>query len=266
MKQDPPSLKVGYDPLRLAESVRQVVVRVENRVELRKYYRFRGGRWYGGIATADCVGCNLKCKFCWSWKIRDNPGSHGLFYDPETVASRIMKIMAKRRYRQARISGGEPSLSMNHLVRVLEAIERNAPRALFILETNGILLGARREYARMLSRFKNLHVRVSLKGCSEEEFHMLTGARPVAFNLQLNALENLLNEGVSVNPAVMLSFSSKENVEKLKERLREIDKVLLEEFEEEYVFLYPHVKELLRKHGLEPKIAFHPDNIPEELV
>jgi uncharacterized Fe-S cluster-containing radical SAM superfamily protein len=23
-----------------------------------------GGRWYGGIATADCVGCNLRCVFC----------------------------------------------------------------------------------------------------------------------------------------------------------------------------------------------------------
>jgi uncharacterized Fe-S cluster-containing radical SAM superfamily protein len=25
----------------------------------RKYYRFRAGRFYGGIATADCMGCNM---------------------------------------------------------------------------------------------------------------------------------------------------------------------------------------------------------------
>ena len=46
-----------YDPITLAERVRKVVVKKEKR----KYYRlYRGGKWYGGIATADCVGCNLR--------------------------------------------------------------------------------------------------------------------------------------------------------------------------------------------------------------
>jgi uncharacterized Fe-S cluster-containing radical SAM superfamily protein len=51
----------GYDPLKLGEAVQAHVVREDER----KYYRFRGGKWYGGIATADCVGCNLRCVFCW---------------------------------------------------------------------------------------------------------------------------------------------------------------------------------------------------------
>ncbi len=64
----------------------------------------------------------------------------------------------------------------------------------------------------------------------------------------------------------MLSFSSPEAAENLKKRLAEIDPVLVREFEEEYVFLYRHVVEQLRKAGLTPRVAYTPDNIPPELV
>ncbi len=95
---------------------------------------------------------------------------------------------------------------------------------------------------------------------------MLTGAKPEAFNLQLKALKNLLDYGVSCHPAVMLSFSSKREFQNLLEILMDIDKKLVEEVEEEYVFLYPHVVERLRKSGIKPKIAYKPNKIPEELI
>jgi len=257
---------LGYDPLELTNIMRKVVSKEESGVELRKYYRFRGGRWYGGIATADCVGCNLRCKFCWGWKVRDRASSVGKFYKPQLVIRNLLTIVRRRNYRQIRISGGEPTLSMKHLIQVLEILESEAPRILFILETNGIVLGAYKEYARELSKFNNVHVRVSLKGCNEREFHLLTGAKSEAFQLQLKALKNLLDAGVSVHPAVMLSFSSEDSIRGLLSRLAEIDEMLVKEFEEEYVFLYPHVKELLKRHGLEPKIAYRPNNIPSELI
>lgn len=253
-----------YDPLKLAEAVRKIVVRSEGEVELRKYYRFRGGRWYGGIATADSVGCNLRCRFCWSWRPRDNMSRYGRFYTPKEVYMRLISIASKRGYRQLRVSGGEPTIGRKHLLQLLELLE--GTNYLFILETNGILLGAQRDYAKELSKFKNIHVRVSLKGCTPEEFAKLTGAKPEAFNLQLNALKNLIDYGVSTHPAVMLSFSSKESLEMLVEKLREIDNELVEELEPEYVFLYPHVIELLKRHGLKPRIAYSPNNIPEELI
>lgn len=253
-----------YDPLKLTEAVRKIVVRSEGEVELRKYYRFRGGRWYGGIATADSVGCNLRCRFCWSWRPRDNMSRYGRFYAPKEVYMRLISIASKRGYRQLRVSGGEPTIGRKHLLQLLELLE--GTNYLFILETNGILLGAQRDYAKELSKFKNIHVRVSLKGCTPEEFAKLTGAKPEAFNLQLNALKNLVDYGVSTHPAVMLSFSSKESLEMLVEKLREIDNELVEELEPEYVFLYPHVIELLKRHGLKPRIAYSPNNIPEELI
>jgi uncharacterized Fe-S cluster-containing radical SAM superfamily protein len=250
----------GYDPVKLAEGLRQVVCSGRKR----KYYRFRGGRWYGGIATADCVGCNLRCVFCWGWQVRDNPARAGFWCSPEEVAGRLVGIARRRGYGQVRISGNEPTICREHL---LEVLERLAGEGLtFILETNGILIGHDASYARDLSRFDFVHVRVSLKGADPEEFHMLTGARPEAFELQLKALEHLLDYGVPAHPAVMLSFSEGWRVERLKERLAEIDRSLVAEFEEEYVFLYPHVVEQLRKHGLWPKVAYRPDSIPQELI
>lgn len=249
-----------YDPIILGEKVSQIVVRGRER----KYYRFRGGKWYGGIATADCVGCNLRCKFCWSWRIRDNYAKIGKFYSPERVAAIIAKIAKKRGYRLVRVSGGEPTLSKNHILKVIEEIENR--NLYFILETNGILIGYDKTYARDLSKYSRLHVRVSLKGAAREEFSYLTGAKSEFFDYQVKALEYLLDYGVSCNPAVMLSFSSDENIKSLISRLREIDKVLIDEFEPEYVFLYPHVIELMKRHGLKPKKAYYPDEIPSELI
>ena len=251
----------GYDPVKLSEAVRKLV---ERGLE-RKYYRFRGGRWYGGIATADCVGCNLRCVFCWSGAPRDKPGEIGRFYPPSYVFSRLDRIASRRGYRLLRVSGNEPTIARRHLLKLLELVEEKGAYT-FILETNGLLIGRDKSYARDLSKFSHVHVRVSLKGASAEEFARLTGARPEFFELQLRALENLLDAGVSCHPAVMLSFSSKKSIEDLISRLEEIDQVLVEEFEEEYVFLYPHVRERLRKAGITPRIAYHPDNIPEELI
>jgi len=241
---------VLIDPLRLSEDIGKIVCKIADDVELRKYFRFRGGRWYGGIATADCVGCYLKCVFCWSHLTRDNPHKHGDFYTPQQVFSRIVKIAEKRGYNMLRVSGGEPTISRDHLLQLLELVEQT--RYTFILETNGILIGADKKYAQELSKYSNLHVRVSIKGCTPEEFSRLTGAKPDGFYLQLNSLRNLLNTGVSCHPAVMLSFSSKESILKLVDKLKEIDNKLTSRLEEEYVILYPHVVKLLKKNRIWP--------------
>ena len=245
------SSKGLFDPLKVTEEIRRVVVK---RL-LRKYYRVaRGGHWYGGIATCDCVGCNLKCVFCWSNYPRDNPDKVGKFYSPEAIFHALDKLAKKRGYRLVRISGNEPTISREHLLKVLEYIE-NSPY-LFILETNGILIGADKSYAKDLSKFTKVHVRVSLKGTTPEEFSKLTGAIPEAFELQLKALENLLDYGVDCHPAVMLSFSTEEGVRQLIERLNEIDKSLVNSLEEEYIILYPHVVRRLKEANLKPRIYF----------
>ena len=250
---------MSYNPRTLAEEVRPVVTDGDKR----KYYRIaRPGRWYGGIATADCVGCNLNCVFCWSNQPRDNPEGIGRFYSPNDVFFNISHCAQKHNYKLLRISGNEPTLHKEHLLKILERVEKTDYH--FMLETNGTLIDE--NFAKDLQGFRSLHVRVSLKGTTNEEFVRLTGANPEGFDFQINALANLVKYNVFCHPAVMLSFSPKSNLEILKNRLNKIKPKLVDELEEEYIFLYPHVQKKLRQHGLRPLVAFSPDNIPQELV
>jgi len=237
-------------------------------VEERRYYRFRGGRWYGGIATGDVVGCNLRCGFCWSWRAASHVMAKGAFYRPEEVFRKLVSIAERRGYRLVRLSGGEPTLSRQHLLDLLSLFDRT--RYWFVLETNGILIGADKSYAEELAKHPRLVVRVSLKGTNEREFHELTLAKPEFFNYQLKALENLVEAGLEpgerVYAAVMLSFSNERSYGALRERLAEIDPALAEEIDEEYVILYPHVVKLMARRKLKPRVAYRPDGVPEFMI
>ena len=136
-----------YDPIELSKKVEKIVVE-NNR---KKYYRFRPTGFYGGIATADTVGCNLRCKFCWSSNSVWDAGSTGEFYSAQEVSDTLLSIADQKGYHQVRISGGEPTIGKQHLIDILEHIKANY---LFILETNGILLGYDNTYIEGLSRFK----------------------------------------------------------------------------------------------------------------
>jgi uncharacterized Fe-S cluster-containing radical SAM superfamily protein len=111
------------------------------------------------------------------------------------------------------------------------------------------LIGHDSSYAQDLSRFNNLSVRVSLKGACPEDFTRLTGANPEGFELQLKALEHLIGEGVDCFPAVMANFSTQEELQRLRQRLKEI-RPDFTDFEEEELILYPFVIEHLREAGL----------------
>ncbi len=188
----------------------------------------------------------------------------GKFYPPERIFKTLTNCAGKFSYTQLRVSGNEPTIGREHLFGLLALIDQTNHS--FILETNGTLIGADKEYARRLSKFRNVHVRVSLKGTNPQQFNALTGAKPEDFRLQIGALENLLNAGVPVHPAVMLSFSSKEDFKNLRELLSEIDPQLNQEVEEEYVLLYPHVSKRLKEAGLSPTTAFDPSNVPKDLI
>ena len=248
----------GFNPVKRAEEVAKIV----SREDRRKYYRFRSARFYGGIATADCVGCCLRCIFCWSWPQVIKPDRFGKFYDPKDVAGRLATILRKKRFRRVRVSGNEPTIAWDHLVKVIELLRKDV---FFILETNGILIGHDDGYAKDLARFDNLYVRVSLKGCTGEEFSYLTGAVPEGFALQLQALENLSRAGVRAHPAAMISFSPPENIRALKKRLKEIAPEYGDP-EIEELALYGDVEKRLRKAGIKYKGAYDPHNIPPEQV
>jgi len=259
---------LGFNPFVLGEAVEKAVCVVRSGVVWRRYYRFRGGRWYGGIATADCVGCNLRCGFCWSWRYGSFTTSAGRLYPPQEVVRRLEGIASRRGYRYVRVSGGEPTLCFEHLKQVIKGLR--ASGFVFILETNGLVLGRDEGVVREVANLGNVVVRVSLKGATPEEFSRLTGAEPEFFNYQLRALENLLNAGMKpveeFYPAVMISFTPPQNFKALKEALARIHPDLADNIDIELVILYPHVKKLLKKTGLKPLKAVEPGRIPDFMI
>jgi uncharacterized Fe-S cluster-containing radical SAM superfamily protein len=222
-----------YDPIKLSKKIEALVIKGD----MKKYYRFRPAGFYGGIATADTVGCNLRCKFCWSSNSVWNANNVGEFYTPENVAEILNNIANKKGYHQIRISGGEPTIGKKHLITLLENID---PNYLFILETNGILLGENKTYIEELSKFKNLHIRICFKGCNSKEFSMLTGAKN-GFDYQLKALEYLKEKNLSFNIAMVSVYTDKKCFfDKLIEM--GLEKIMIEE---EEIKLYPLVRKRL---------------------
>lgn len=230
-------------------AIEKLVTRVGSEGQEKKYYRVRPARWYGGIVTADCVGCGLTCRFCWvSDAVMFHPAEVGKFYTPKRIANALVTLARKRGLNQLRVSGGEPAIGKSHLLQLLNQLQGKG--YLFILETNGILIAYDEGYAKDLSKYNFIHVRVSLKGCNEQEFVMLTGAKPEGYTLQLKSLQNLTEAGVSCHSSVMASFSPRKSINKLIERLGQISSNLAEDIEIEELILYPHVINRIQKYGL----------------
>mgnify|MGYP006274567139 CR=1 FL=1 len=228
-----------YDAIDLSNQINHLVSKGDEK----KYYRFRPTRFYGGISTADTVGCNLRCAFCWSAKSVWNAKNTGSFYSSNEVANKLQLIADNKGYSQIRISGGEPTIGKQHLLNLLKRID---PSFLFILETNGILLGYDPMYVSDLARFSNLYVRVCLKGCNRKEFSVLTGAKSTGFDYQLDSLKKLKQAQVSFNIAVA---SPKKDKKELYQRLQQmgLGNIMIEE---EQIKLYPQVRKRLKKQGL----------------
>ncbi len=259
-----------YDPIKLSEAIISQVIKRVNNDELRAYFRFRRDRWYGGIVTGDVVGCNLRCKFCWAhyftWKIPRKVR----FLNHDEVVSKLVGLANKYHINQARLSGGEPTLGFNHLIKVIEGLISHGIHV--VIETNGILIGYNKEYARMLAKFRGdgIEVRVSLKGTSPREFSLLTGAKEEYWWFQVEALRLLIDYGLTpgeeVYPAIMLSFSDDISYKKLKRILSSISRDLVKFIDEEYIIMYDHVRKLLRKCKLNPKKFYYPNNIPKDMI
>jgi len=237
-----------FDPLELARRTERIVCRDKSR----KYTKFYCTGVYGGIATGYTCGCCLRCVFCWVDWSRDFPEKHGSFYSPDEAFNRLARVAKKARVNQLRISGAEPTLGKAHILALLEKVERSSFQ-LFILETNGVLIGADVDYARRIARFKKVHTRVSLKAGTPEAFTRKTGAIPESFELPLKAIVNLMEAGASFHVASMSAdprMVSREERQSLLKRLAAIDKALLRHLEEEVVDPYHTTLERLKHAGL----------------
>ncbi len=241
-----------FDPLGLAKETEKIVTREGPEGLERKYTGIYSAPVYRGIATGYAVGCCMRCIYCWSNWSRDFPEKFGEFYSPKEIARELIKAAERgitspgwERFKdikinKLRLSGCEPTLGKQHLLSTLEHIaESRYP--LFILETNGIVLGSDKDYVRRLAKFANkLYVRVSFKAATPEGFTQRTGALGDCYELPFQALRYLLDEGIYARAAAMTDpkVMPKEEREILIKKLSKIDPGIAKDLEEEEIDAY----------------------------
>lgn len=191
------------------------------------------------------------CIFCWVGLGREHPEKYGKFHSPEEAFCELSRGARKYRTEKLRISGAEPTLGKEHLLCLLEQVERSTFK-LFILETNGIYFGIDESYVKEVSKFKKAHIRVSLKAGTPEDFTRKTGARAEAFELPFQAIRNLIKHKASFHVAAMSAdpriMSPNERVE-LAAKLWSISPDFVKGLEEEVVDPYKTTLLRLNKAG-----------------
>jgi uncharacterized Fe-S cluster-containing radical SAM superfamily protein len=184
-----------FDPIKRSGEIESLAMRGDRRL----YYRFRSSGHYGGIVTADTVGCNLLCAYCWNYSKNENP-TRGEFCSADEVVLRLKKEAGRTGVRNFRISGAEPILgeiSARHLAGVLSAFPGR-----FIVETNGIILGYSPDLLDLLLPH-NPYIRLTIKGDCPERFEEITGAIGTAFQFQVKAVNELRMRGETCGIAAM---------------------------------------------------------------
>lgn len=225
-----------FDPLELARETEKIVTREGPEGLERKYTDFYSVPVYRGIATGYAAGCCLRCIYCWSNWSRDFPDKLGKFYSPRQAAQRLFEAAERGivyseywrklipRVNKLRLSGCEPTIGKEHLLKLLEHVEQSGYP--FYLETNGILFGADRDYVKNLSKFSRfIYVRVSFKAAIPQGFTQRTGAIGKFYEIPFKALRYLLDEGIHARAAAMTDpkVMPKEERRILIEKLNEID-------------------------------------------
>lgn len=239
-------MSLPFDPIERAQEIEAIVIRGLQR----KYHRFRPAPYYGGIATADAVGCCFLCAYCWSYFRILEPEKHGKFYSPEAVANKLLKIAEERGFRYVRVTGCEPVLgehSLEHLVEVIGTTTKAKVDLTFILETNGLLLGYYPDFIELLA-VPRVSIRVTLKGWDPASFQKITGANKDYFVYPLVGIKKMIEKGLDAWPAVMSDVFGKEGMDKLKIEMRKLG--LKCSIEEEELEKYPYVMDNIHKRGV----------------
>ncbi|MCM8795929.1 MAG: radical SAM protein [Candidatus Omnitrophica bacterium] len=236
-------LNLPFDPVKRSEEIEMIVTKGLRR----KYYRFRAAGYYGGIATADAVGCCFLCAYCWNYFRNLKPQHLGQFFSPQEVAENLLRIIEKKGFRYCRITGCEPILGSNslaHLIQVINMVLDKDKDLTFIVETNGFILGYYPQFILKL-KIPRLTIRFALKGWDEESFEMITGVDKRYFIYPMRGLKKCLELNLDAWPAIMQDIFGDDNLEKLKQRL--IGMGINSEIESEELERYPYVLENIKE-------------------
>jgi len=240
-------VQIPFDPIQRGIEIERIVMRGIKRL----YYRFRPAQFYGGIATADAVGCCFLCAYCWNYQRNLDPGRYQEFFSPHEAAARLLTIAQKNNLNLYRISGAEPILgdrSFRHFKTITEVMFHYRSSTPFILETNGFFLGYQPDLIELL-KYMNIKVRVSLKGIDPESFETLTGVRREFYKFPLIGLRELGRRGINAWPALMGDFFPKTDIRDFEKFLK--DNCTKAPLEIENLKTFPFVTENLKQRKIE---------------
>ena len=114
--------KKGYDPIALTKTTEKIVIQGNKR----KYANLaRRLRFYGGTISATEVGCNLRCKFCFSDAPVRKPKTTGQFYTPQEVFNALSRKADKHNCKLISASASEGTLGKQHLFELLELVDQS---------------------------------------------------------------------------------------------------------------------------------------------
>lgn len=238
-----------FDPIEHSAKIEKIVMSGSKR----RYHRFRAAPYYGGIATADALGCNLLCAYCWNYFRNLHPDRSGRFYSPKEVAGNLLRIAQKKHFHLYRMTGSEPILgeaSLEHFAEIHRLVAEGDPQCRFVLETNGLMLGYEPGFIKRLNP-AGLMVRVAIKGVDGNSFEKITGAKGEFLKYQIEAVKLLEEAGIDTWPALMGDLFSDPEIKKLQNLLKL--QGISAELEIERLEKYPYVMEQLRKRGIEIK-------------
>ena len=84
------------------------------------------------------------------------------------------------------------------------------------------------------------------------EYVKLTNAKRESYHLPYKALDYLIENKVSCNACLSISFSKQADIEKAKQKLYKLAPGILKSLELEYITLFPKVFNRLKKYKLKP--------------
>jgi uncharacterized Fe-S cluster-containing radical SAM superfamily protein len=223
------------DPLRRAAEVEALVMRGAARLYDLDKFRFQ--KFYGGIVTAGSRGCQLDCGPCWNAARNARPTEGGAFLMPFEVVSRLEKL-AGRKTDKARISGCEPILGRVSAMHLAEIIEGS--RLQFVIETNGVAIGADPSILDIFNDMDNYRFRISLKATDGLMWERFTATSAYGFVYQQRAIKELVKRHVKHSVAFMTKFID----------YNKIDYDNAYALEDENLRYYPGTKARLAERGL----------------
>lgn len=137
--------------------------------------------------------CNMKCKHCFV-----EANSDGRDISLNEFKNEVMTHLEKWKTTRVTLTGGEPLLNEN----ILDFVELLETKKITVgICTNGMLITE--EFIKKISKYKNLHLNISLDGFSEESYSKFRGVENkfnlIKKNIELAGFYNIL-QGILVTP------------------------------------------------------------------